>query len=649
MSVINGTDLYMWMNDILLAYSSSYTITIEAEARERTNKGTGVMRTYTPGLLDVSVSCDGLYVYAESADMLYDAIIARVPVKLDFGEKQAGTNILDNTIQFDTGNFIITSLEKSAGDAENATYSASFKHSSDFGRGVTTEAEFYWVSTTGTDGAGVDGSSDTPWHTLAYACTRATTAGDIIHIEAGTFTETIQSVVLPGVSIIGSGDTTIITTAAALNPIISLASLAQGTAGNQSISYIRIDGDIAGLVGIGVYARSSVSIHHCSFIDTANYGVYFTGLVSGNGEPATYATGNSVHHCTFTNCAKDTLGGGVYTATGALAIGGQSGMLVYNNAIDESYGRHGYGIKYCGDGYNRGLKIYNNTIEIDVGRGVANSWAMAIELWSQRGGIEIYGNTLTSGSIDIAGYDTTDAGGYGFAVTIHDNTISWGSLVAYDEKAIYLELSVSGGVYIYNNYIHNVPTVLAMYPYDTDTIEDVYFYYNICNEIRQSGAGYTGRITMINSVTGDVVYDNLQFHNNTIYNSTQTIGSAFHFSTDNATITNIVVNSNIINNAYNPIRFEDSDVDIVSFQHNNCHDCHHNNITYNASTGTTVTEASNSLVTDDPTFVTAGSDFHLQAGSPCINAGVATGLAFITTDYDDQALSDPPEIGAYEY
>lgn len=67
-------------------------------------------------------------------------------------------------------------------------------------------------------------------------------------------------------------------------------------------------------------------------------------------------------------------------------------------------------------------------------------------------------------------------------------------------------------------------------------------------------------------------------------------------------------------------------------------------------TGCTVTNdtTQNNIITD-PLFVTPGSDFHLQAGSPCINAGLATGLAFITTDYDEVAVDDPPEIGAFEY
>jgi hypothetical protein len=48
----------------------------------------------------------------------------------------------------------------------------------------------------------------------------------------------------------------------------------------------------------------------------------------------------------------------------------------------------------------------------------------------------------------------------------------------------------------------------------------------------------------------------------------------------------------------------------------------------------------------NPLFVSAGSDFHLQAGSPAIHAGINVGLS---TDYDGSAWYNPPSIGAYEY
>jgi hypothetical protein len=47
----------------------------------------------------------------------------------------------------------------------------------------------------------------------------------------------------------------------------------------------------------------------------------------------------------------------------------------------------------------------------------------------------------------------------------------------------------------------------------------------------------------------------------------------------------------------------------------------------------------------NPLFVSS-SDYHLQSGSPAIDAGIGVGL---TTDYDGNTYHNPPSIGAYEY
>src|SRR5215212_1851488 len=57
----------------------------------------------------------------------------------------------------------------------------------------------YYVSTTGSD-AGT-GTSASPWKTLYKATSTVTTAGSIIHVNAGTYTETMKSNLAKGVSI----------------------------------------------------------------------------------------------------------------------------------------------------------------------------------------------------------------------------------------------------------------------------------------------------------------------------------------------------------------------------------------------------------------------------------------------------------------
>lgn len=187
--IINGTDLYIFINDALVAYSTAYTISIEMDARERTNKGTGLWRTYGPGLLDVSASCNGLFAYGSGASQLYDAMILRLPVKLEFGQQTTGP-VLDMLYDYYKGNFIITSFENTAGDTDNATYSASFKHSSAFEKVLATIPEpvdigGYYVSTTGDDDTG-DGSFANPWATWQKGFSELV-AGDTLYIRGGTY------------------------------------------------------------------------------------------------------------------------------------------------------------------------------------------------------------------------------------------------------------------------------------------------------------------------------------------------------------------------------------------------------------------------------------------------------------------------------
>jgi hypothetical protein len=42
----------------------------------------------------------------------------------------------------------------------------------------------------------------------------------------------------------------------------------------------------------------------------------------------------------------------------------------------------------------------------------------------------------------------------------------------------------------------------------------------------------------------------------------------------------------------------------------------------------------------------SADDFHLQTGSPAIDAGLS--IPYVTEDYEDVPVGDPPNIGCYE-
>ena len=508
----------------------------------------------------------------------------------------------------------------------------------------------YYIDPSGSNSN--NGSSTSPWKTLAYACSKATASGDIIHINAGTYVETTQSSLAAGVNIVGDGNTSIIHSDITADNTFTLllSSASQGTNGNQSISYIRMEGGMLAYGAILVDKRINVNIHHCEFEDFFTKGVTFSGAgYTSSAVPTTYATGNSFHDNIVTNCADYEGSGHTGVGYGNLELGGQRGMLVYNNTItqeDRGTDSNGYCIKYCSNGYCEGLKIYNNTIIKPPYDG--STWDFSMELWNCRGGIEIYGNNI-QGSIDFGGNTsiTNDAGAYGFAVKVHDNTIGQSALRTREEAGIDLERGHTGGIYIYNNLFQNLSTVLVMAQAGGDKFEDLYVYYNIFNNLGASGKSNFGNGTDWATIdTENVTYNNINFLNNTINAGTGGDPLAglrldFHGNVTNVTIRNNIIQGFLACPIYTQSK---GTITTVSIENNIYYNNGSNAPQFDPNTPTNITNKNN--LTSNPLFISA-TDFHLQSGSPAIGKGlVITGP---TTDYDGNAIKNPPSIGSFEY
>ena len=74
---------------------------------------------------------------------------------------------------------------------------------------VVLNATTYYISPAGNDTTGT-GASGNPWRSLYKECNSVATAGDIIHINAGTYIETNKCTLANGVSIEGDGVSSII-------------------------------------------------------------------------------------------------------------------------------------------------------------------------------------------------------------------------------------------------------------------------------------------------------------------------------------------------------------------------------------------------------------------------------------------------------
>src|ERR1035437_8978200 len=500
----------------------------------------------------------------------------------------------------------------------------------------------YYVTTAANGGSDSHTStqaqtSSTGWLTLAYACSQVTSSGNIIHVNAGTFIETVQSGLHAGVSIEGAGITSIIKSHYTSWTILLYSGSL--TNGNQHIWNIKMDGDaLTGYAPIEVLYRSNVEISGCTFVDFSTYGVSFE---SDGNYPPTYVTGNSFHHNTVTNCSAFIVNNTTYgDGHGLLMISGQQTMRIYNNTLDQTQratGYNGYCIKAI-YGCNKDIKIYNNIITkapFDD-----TTWDFALELWTCMGGIEIYNNTISAG-IDFGGQGLLK-GSYAYGAWVHDNIIGPATKASTTwtryTKCIYFEEGVQT-VIIERNHFKNVDIGVWFNTQNTSDsllseVTNVDIRYNIFENMYQYGISCDPQTLPTYVVT--------YFHcyNNTIIGNAVATYYGIKLPAFGAGPTGVIVENNIIQgfNSY-PV-YAAYTMTSVLVENN---DFYLNGYTVPNSliTGT----ISNNL-TSNPLLISSG-DFHLQSGSPVIGHGLTiTGLS---TDYAGDAVNSPPEMGVYKY
>ena len=525
---------------------------------------------------------------------------------------------------------------------------------------LVAEADKWYIATTGSDTHGKGTLAD-PWLTLKHATDTVTGAnfvGDTIVVGVGTFTETAQINLGVGVSIYGAGATSIISSTVAYEgtgntiPTIQLVSAVEGTDGSQSISYLAFDGNsYTADVGIAVWLRKNVVIHHVDMVDCHYSGIQMTGAV---GAPTTYATGNEIHDCNIYDC------GGPNASYGNVQIGAQSGMKIYNNTIEQpqrtGYNQAGFGIKYFRQGHLHGLKIYNNTIICEEGNEY-DEWQAAIELFGCEGGLEIYGNYF-EGTMDFSDFvgspGTSDTEGYGYAVKIYDNFSNRTTNTVLGAQFTVFERETKGGVYIYNNLIKNVAPAITFANPANGVTEDIYIYYNIFHSLgtvaskEEDGGIMIGRFS--DALT--VAYDNINILNNVfIDNSVGEPNYGIRFRGGvGITYDNINIKNNIIKDFTTGIGAG------ISFSYVTCNNLNIENNCINGCTAdilktdcTITNDVTQNNITVDPEFLSS-SDFHLQSTSPARDAGIDVSAITGGLDFHGASLYGAAyDIGAFEY
>ncbi len=152
-------------------------------------------------------------------------------------------------------------------------------------------------------------------------------------------------------------------------------------------------------------------------------------------------------------------------------------------------------------------------------------------------------------------------------------------------------------------------------------------------------------------------YNNVTIANNTI---TGNNGGAYHGYAGigiyaNGEVNNLLIANNIITGfslrgiTINEHADDSLTINGLNVIHNDMYDNTSNDIYIESDAGRiTITDSdvTTGNITSDPLF--RSSDFRLQSGSPCINAGLYVGL---TTDFAGHRVpqQDTVDIGAYEY
>lgn len=517
----------------------------------------------------------------------------------------------------------------------------------------------YYVDPSGTDGAGISGDISHPWKTLAYACTRVS-SGDEIHLNEGTFIETATSYVPTGVSITGEGSLSILTSGNALYPLISLTSAVEGTNGNQTLSYFKIDGNEAIRQGIYIYKRSNVILQNIDIIDCLQAGIrafgggtYAGGYYDSPGvPPTTYETGNKILNCNITNCSNRTANNHAN-----ITIGSQDGMEIAYCTIRQD----GNPVNQNGDilsGWGTHFKNLNYHHNISYKPIAEPGFNFHIEIGNTWGGNKVHHCEFHNGTgMSIGGFFNVKG----------DEDYSWdiySNLVTSDRQLSSTEESASWGIVLEGtneytrirlNHIRNKMCAISQtlnQPYTSAEPDrwqyDVRVFSNLMTDIGSLNNHWTWFVAIV--TTGLVApIENSYYYNNVMIGNGAQGGIYLEAKIDE--IKGLTLANNIIMNTHGygwlTIRNSSGGISNVYSRNNNIYDNTNNNAIYYFS-GTSITNLvqTNNLAVN-PVFVSS-TDFHLQSVSPLIDRGLDVGL---TVDYDSVAIpiGSAPDIGAYEY
>ncbi len=381
------------------------------------------------------------------------------------------------------------------------------------------QATDYYVRTDGSNANnGLANTSGGAWLTIEHAAVTVPAGAHNIYVGAGTF-DLATTVNLPvGVSVIGAGTGTIITSTSIsgnYNPLFFLSSAA-GTAGNQRLENFAMNGNSLNVwVGIRVSGRSFVTckkitasnFYFCAFAFNSQGSLFGDDLRDpGNFdihlETATYAVGNSVDSCVTTNCSgyNNWDGTGFY-GSGHIWFCGQDGFTITNNNMQQTQRvqrRNGWCIK--SQSWTKNTLINNNYLEaapypyatnghsdplIDGG---AQYWNFSVELFFTS--VLEFSYNISKGALDI---NKPIKRTFAYGLYAHHNTFGRDALTANQENGIILEYDVSG-IRIDSNIMKYITEPVSFSPRLNSLIDSVAITKNLMHNFGQLSQQFFGHV-----------------------------------------------------------------------------------------------------------------------------------------------------------
>lgn len=508
----------------------------------------------------------------------------------------------------------------------------------------------FYVDPSGDDDTG-NGSMNKPWASLSKACSVVKNPNSTIIVNKGSYRESNICKLARGVNIMGVGDESciIFTVEGNLYGSINLDSPGSGFSGDQTISYLKLDGDLKSKVGVGIHYRSNVKITNCTIVNFIDKAILYNNSWRSNDESIT-ATGNEIAYCNIINCSGQN----------GIHILGQSDMLIHDNVITQTtrkYGMNGVNVfmNKCRD-----VKYYKNKSY----KPEKEDPQIAFHLvsYNSRGGMEMFNNEFFGGGthLDVAGIKNSKER-FNYSWWVHDNLFMIKKRLQDSEGksvGVSLEGSNSDVIIENNNFINLTGSIAIAIDTENRQCRNIRIRYNIFQDIGYTNQNWGYFIYMYGFRKSNLI-ENIFIDNNVLFNGNVDAGiiAITEGNFRNLNIRNNIVQNIVCDNGNGWLSFDPiftypnrkgwvhgGTIEGVNVMNNIIFDNSNNN---KVSPGQPVTKyIYKDNIVSDPLFELPGSDFHLKAGSPAINSGMDVGSE---KDYDGVKIKNGPDIGAFEY